>query len=94
MPRHRDHAMIGNWQDCRDCHIKPDLVLIYQNGSTTQNDVEMRSAMFARIFNQAMRFVCQGFPRTMLAILLNVFTCCAHYRTPSSASSHFPTRGR
>jgi len=29
-PRHRDHAMIGNWKDHRDCHIKPDLVLIYQ----------------------------------------------------------------
>ncbi len=29
-PRHRDHALSGNWKDCRDCHIKPDLVLIYQ----------------------------------------------------------------
>lgn len=28
--RHRDHALSGNWQDYRDCHIKPDLVLIYQ----------------------------------------------------------------
>jgi len=27
---YRDHAMIGNWKDHRDCHIKPDLVLIYQ----------------------------------------------------------------
>ena len=25
-----DHALIGNWKDFRDCHIKPDLVLIYQ----------------------------------------------------------------
>lgn len=29
-PRHRDHALTGEWKDCRDCHIKPDLVLIYQ----------------------------------------------------------------
>lgn len=29
-PKHRDHAMIGGWKDHRDCHIKPDLVLIYQ----------------------------------------------------------------
>jgi len=29
-PSHRDHAMTGNWQDHRDLHIKPDLVLIYQ----------------------------------------------------------------
>ncbi|MDR2244219.1 MAG: type II toxin-antitoxin system YafQ family toxin [Burkholderiales bacterium] len=28
--RYRDHALTGNWQDCRDCHVKPDLVLIYQ----------------------------------------------------------------
>ena len=28
--RHRDHALTGEWKDSRDCHIKPDLVLIYQ----------------------------------------------------------------
>ena len=28
--RHRDHALIGDLKDYRDCHIKPDLVLIYQ----------------------------------------------------------------
>ncbi|MDP2904068.1 MAG: type II toxin-antitoxin system YafQ family toxin [Methylovulum sp.] len=26
----RDHALIGKWQDCRECHIKPDWLLIYQ----------------------------------------------------------------
>ncbi|ABY73292.1 type II toxin-antitoxin system mRNA interferase toxin, RelE/StbE family [Rickettsia rickettsii] len=26
----RDHALIGNWKDCRGCHIKADLVLIYR----------------------------------------------------------------
>lgn len=29
-PRYRDHALTGDWRDHRDCHIKPDLVLIYQ----------------------------------------------------------------
>ena len=29
-PRYRDHALTGEWRDTRDCHIKPDLVLIYQ----------------------------------------------------------------
>ncbi len=29
-PRHRDHALIGEWKDHRDCHVKPDLVLIYR----------------------------------------------------------------
>lgn len=28
--KYRDHALTGQWQDFRDCHIKPDLVLIYQ----------------------------------------------------------------
>ena len=25
-----DHALSGNWHHYRDCHIKPDLVLIYK----------------------------------------------------------------
>jgi mRNA interferase YafQ len=28
--RHRDHALTGNWIDHRDCHIRPDLILIYR----------------------------------------------------------------
>ncbi|WP_299436671.1 type II toxin-antitoxin system YafQ family toxin [uncultured Rhodospira sp.] len=27
--RHRDHALSGEWRDHRDCHIKPDLIMIY-----------------------------------------------------------------
>ena len=31
LPRHRfDHPLKGKWNDCRDCHIRPDLVLIYR----------------------------------------------------------------
>jgi mRNA interferase YafQ len=26
----RDHALAGDWKDHRDCHIRPDLVLIYR----------------------------------------------------------------
>jgi mRNA interferase YafQ len=25
-----DHALAGDWKDHRDCHIQPDLVLIYR----------------------------------------------------------------
>ena len=25
-----DHALIGTLNDCRDCHVKPDLILIYR----------------------------------------------------------------
>ena len=28
--RYRDHALTGDWKDHRDCHVKPDLVLIYR----------------------------------------------------------------
>ena len=29
-PRHRDHDLSGEWAGYRDCHVKPDLVLIYR----------------------------------------------------------------
>ncbi|MBI5331529.1 MAG: type II toxin-antitoxin system YafQ family toxin [Betaproteobacteria bacterium] len=28
--RHCDHALTGDWKDHRDCHVKPDLILIYR----------------------------------------------------------------
>lgn len=28
-PRHRDHALSGQWSRSRDCHIEPDWLLIY-----------------------------------------------------------------
>ncbi len=28
--KHRDHALVGDWKDHRDCHVKPDLILIYR----------------------------------------------------------------
>ncbi len=28
--RYFDHALGGEWSDHRDCHIRPDLVLIYR----------------------------------------------------------------
>ncbi len=29
-PKHKDHALSGNLQGFRECHIKPDLLLIYE----------------------------------------------------------------
>lgn len=28
--RNFDHPLSGEWNDCRDCHIRPDLILIYR----------------------------------------------------------------
>ena len=29
-PRFVDHSLGGEWKDYRDCHIRPDLILIYR----------------------------------------------------------------
>ncbi|WP_060826360.1 type II toxin-antitoxin system YafQ family toxin [Sulfurospirillum cavolei] len=28
--KYKDHFLIGNYKGCRECHIKPDLLLIYK----------------------------------------------------------------
>ncbi|MGL1930243.1 MAG: type II toxin-antitoxin system YafQ family toxin [Desulfotalea sp.] len=38
---YKDHPLTGNWDNFRDCHIKPDLVLIYR--------VEENTLQLARI---------------------------------------------
>ena len=44
LPSHyKDHALIGNWSDYRDCHIKPDLVLIYKITDDTLTLVRLGS---------------------------------------------------
>jgi mRNA interferase YafQ len=37
--RYRDHALTGDWKDHRDCHIRPDLVLIYRKPDTETLDL-------------------------------------------------------
>ncbi len=29
-PKHRDHALTGNWNGWRDCHLGPDWLLIHK----------------------------------------------------------------
>lgn len=29
-PRYRDHDLTGDWAGYRECHLKPDLLLIYR----------------------------------------------------------------
>ena len=33
--RNFDHSLTGEWNDHRDCHIRPDLVLIYRKPDDT-----------------------------------------------------------
>ena len=31
--KHKDHPLLGDYAGCRECHIKPDLLLVYQVGN-------------------------------------------------------------
>lgn len=33
-PKHRDHDLSGDWSGYRECHVKPDLLLIYKKSET------------------------------------------------------------
>jgi mRNA interferase YafQ len=49
-PRQRDHALSGEWQGCRDCHVRGDLVLIYSlpPGLAVFHRVGSHSELFRR----------------------------------------------
>ena len=48
--KHRDHDLTGDWAGYRDCHIKPDLVLIYQK--TQENTLRLaRLGSHSELFN-------------------------------------------
>lgn len=34
----KDHQLKGKWKDTRDCHLKPDLVMIYRK---TETEIEL-----------------------------------------------------
>lgn len=49
--KHRDHSLGGSWKGHRECHLKPDLLLIYKKpDSTTLRLVRMgsHSALFKK----------------------------------------------
>lgn len=37
--RHQDHQLAGQWNDHRDCHVWPDLVLIYRKPDADHIDL-------------------------------------------------------
>ena len=43
-PKYEDHSLSGEWKSFRDCHIRPDLILIYrQHGSRVLQVVRLGS---------------------------------------------------
>ena len=46
--KHKDHALTGNWQAHRECHIKPDWLLMYQR--TDDRLVLVRTGSHSELF--------------------------------------------
>ena len=44
----RDHALIGNYRDCRECHLAGDWLLIYQRDA--ENLVLIRTGSHSELF--------------------------------------------
>ena len=49
-PRYRDHPMHGSRTGERNCHIRPDLVLIYSKPNETDLNL-LRLASHSELFN-------------------------------------------
>ena len=37
--RYHDHALAGEWKDHRDCHVRPDLILLYRKPDSLHLDL-------------------------------------------------------
>jgi len=48
--KYNDHALIGEFKDCRECHIKPDLLLIYKINDEILELLAMRSSSHSELF--------------------------------------------
>ena len=46
--RLRDHPLRGQWHDCRECHVRPDLLLVYR--CTTASIQLLRLGSHSEIF--------------------------------------------
>lgn len=47
--QYKDHDLIGNWKGFRECHIKPDLLLIYRKNDDLLQLVRLGS--HSELFN-------------------------------------------
>ena len=51
-PKYKDHALSGELAKYRDCHIKPDLVLIYEKKKDVLILIAMRIDSHSNIFKK------------------------------------------
>jgi mRNA interferase YafQ len=50
--KYRDHKLIGNFLGCRECHIKPDLLLIYKINNNILELVLVRVGSHSELFKK------------------------------------------
>lgn len=48
--KYKDHLLIGNYKGCRECHIKPDLLLIYKINNEEVELVLVEVGNHAKLF--------------------------------------------
>lgn len=48
--KYKDHLLIGNYKGCRECHIKPDLLLIYKINNDEVELVLVEVGKHAKLF--------------------------------------------
>ncbi len=48
-PKNRDHALTGEWKTCRECHLRPDWLLIYKKVDTRL--VLLRTGSHSELFD-------------------------------------------
>jgi len=48
--QYKDHKLIGNFLGCRECHVKPDLLLIYKIDNNILELVLVRTGNHSKLF--------------------------------------------
>ncbi|ETD24845.1 type II toxin-antitoxin system YafQ family toxin [Helicobacter macacae] len=55
-PKHKDHKLTGQYEGFRECHIKPDLLLIYKKEGCVLSSLALLSAHIASYFRFTYHF--------------------------------------
>lgn len=48
--KYKDHKLIGNYKGCKECHIKPDLLIIYRIDANILELALVRTGSHSELF--------------------------------------------
>ena len=48
--KYKDHQLTGNFKGCRECHVKPDLLLVYRINETVLELVLVEVGSHSQLF--------------------------------------------